>query len=83
MVLTEDRDIYTWGINEDGQLGSGDFCDRPTPQLMQKVTSEGRMIDRVACGYNFALCLGKTTGLTVMDEQRMVLEEKITLLEST
>lgn len=34
MVLTEERNIYTWGINEDGQLGSGDFADRPTPQLM-------------------------------------------------
>jgi len=31
MVLTEGRQIYTWGINEDGQLGSGDFVDRPTP----------------------------------------------------
>jgi len=50
---------------------------------MQKVTSEGRMIDKIACGNNFSLCLGKTTGLTVMDEQRMVLEEKITLLETT
>jgi alpha-tubulin suppressor-like RCC1 family protein len=45
MVLTEDRQIYTWGRNDDGQLGSGDFFDRPTPQLMQQVTSEGRMID--------------------------------------
>lgn len=30
-VLTEERDMYTWGINSQGQLGSGDFEDRPTP----------------------------------------------------
>jgi hypothetical protein len=41
------------------------------------------MVDTIACGLNFALCLGKTTGLTIMDEQRMVLEAKITHLENT
>jgi len=30
-VLTEERRLYTWGINKNGQLGSGDFTDRPTP----------------------------------------------------
>jgi len=34
MVLTEERNLYTWGDNSMGQLGSGDFIDRPTPQLM-------------------------------------------------
>ena len=81
MALTEDRDLYTWGTNQDGQLGSGDFQERPTPQLMQRITSEGRQIEQIACGANFALALGKSTGLTVMDEQRQALEEKITLLQ--
>ena len=31
MVLDKERKIYTWGINNNGQLGSGDFIDRPTP----------------------------------------------------
>lgn len=31
VVLTEDRQIYSWGENNCGQLGSGDFIDRPTP----------------------------------------------------
>ena len=31
IALTEERRIYTWGINENGQLGSGDFEDKPTP----------------------------------------------------
>lgn len=50
IVLSEENNIYTWGVNEKGQLGSGDFEDKPTPQQMQKITSTGRMIDRVACG---------------------------------
>ena len=45
VVLTEDRNLYTWGINTNGQLGSGDYEDRPTPQPMQNISSEGRMID--------------------------------------
>lgn len=39
------------------------------------------MLSQVACGSNFSLCLGISTGLTVMDEQRMALEDKITMLQ--
>ena len=31
LVMTEERDLYTWGINNNGQLGSGDFIEKPTP----------------------------------------------------
>ena len=31
IVLTEDRNLFTWGSNQEGQLGSGDFQNRPTP----------------------------------------------------
>lgn len=31
LVMTEERDLYTWGINDNGQLGSGDFKEKPTP----------------------------------------------------
>lgn len=58
MALTEDRRIYTWGINKNGQLGSGDFTDKPTPQQMQQISSEGRLISQLSCGSNFALCIG-------------------------
>jgi alpha-tubulin suppressor-like RCC1 family protein len=34
IVLTEDRQMYTWGQNYNGQLGSGDLIDKPTPQEM-------------------------------------------------
>jgi alpha-tubulin suppressor-like RCC1 family protein len=44
IVLTEDKILYTWGQNYNGQLGSGDLVDKPTPQLMQQITSEGRML---------------------------------------
>jgi alpha-tubulin suppressor-like RCC1 family protein len=77
IVMTEDKDLYTWGQNYNGQLGSGDLIDKPTPQIMQQITSEGRMLKQVSCGANFALCIGISTGLTVMDEQRIALEERI------
>lgn len=35
------------------------------------------MIDKVACGSNFVLCIGKSNGVTKEDEQRMALEDKI------
>ena len=50
---------------------------------MQKIVSEGRMLKQVACGANFALCIGISTGLTVMDEQRIALEERINLLQQS
>ena len=68
IILTEDRKLYTWGTNTSGQLGTGDFEDRPTPLMMQQITSEGRMIRQVAAGMNSVLCIGVSTGLTVMDE---------------
>lgn len=48
---------------------------------MPVITSEGRMILKIAAGFSHALCIGGTTGLSVMDEQRMALEAKITHLE--
>jgi hypothetical protein len=50
---------------------------------MQKITSDGRMIDKIACGSNFTMCSGISTGLTVLDEQRQALEDKITELQET
>lgn len=39
------------------------------------------MIRQVAAGKNSVLCIGISTGLTVMDEQRMALEKRINELE--
>lgn len=50
MVLTEDRQLYTWGENHKGQLGMSDFVDRPGPQLMPKITSDGRLIAQISAG---------------------------------
>ena len=38
------------------------------------------MIRQVSAGMNSVLCIGMSTGLTIMDEQRIALEEKITQL---
>lgn len=34
LVLTEDGEVYSWGFNEDGQLGVGDFLKRAEPSLV-------------------------------------------------
>jgi alpha-tubulin suppressor-like RCC1 family protein len=81
MVLTEDRRLYTWGANQCGQLGTGDFADQPGPTLMPVIASDGRALLKIAAGFSHALCVGGTTGLSIMDEQRMALEAKISELE--
>ena len=35
-LLTEDGDVYVWGLNNYGQLGFGDTNDRLTPTLLPK-----------------------------------------------
>jgi len=57
--LTEDRKIYTWGVNEFGQLGTGDFQNFGTPSPLDKMASEGRELNKVACGATFVLCLSQ------------------------
>ena len=57
--LTAERNIYTWGINDIGQLGTGDYQDFGTPNALNKITVEGREINRIACGSQFTLCLSQ------------------------
>lgn len=35
MVLSVDRDIFAWGLNIKGQLGTGDYDNRLTPTLVE------------------------------------------------
>lgn len=38
--LIETGDLYTWGSNEEGQLGHNDTNDKLTPQLVAGVQNE-------------------------------------------
>lgn len=59
VALTIDHQIYSWGENAQGQLGTGDFESLSTPRQMQRLTSDGRVVQQVACGSSFVLCLGQ------------------------
>ena len=58
VAITDDRRIYSWGENSQGQLGIGSFQNLGTPKEMEKIFSEGRQISQVACGSNFVISLG-------------------------
>ncbi|MGN0242477.1 MAG: leucine-rich repeat domain-containing protein [Lachnospiraceae bacterium] len=36
-VVTKDNELYTWGRNTEGQLGTGDTVDRKAPELIEGV----------------------------------------------
>ncbi|XP_064413830.1 RCC1 and BTB domain-containing protein 2 isoform X2 [Latimeria chalumnae] len=49
MALTSDGEVYTWGYNNSGQVGSGSTANQPTPR---RVTSclQNKMVIHIACG---------------------------------
>jgi hypothetical protein len=56
--LTQSGSVYTWGINESGQLGTGDLYKRSTPCRVDALL--GKKVTSVACGKNFVIALGLT-----------------------
>jgi alpha-tubulin suppressor-like RCC1 family protein len=59
--LAESGDLYTWGSNEEGQLGHNDALDRMTPHIVSSVQNDH--IYYVACGSNHSLCLSGTVNI--------------------
>jgi alpha-tubulin suppressor-like RCC1 family protein len=62
IALTENGDVYSWGWNNQGQLGTGDFNNRLTPTIMKalsllKALEKIRFID-AAAGYEHSIVLG-------------------------
>lgn len=49
LVLTSDGEVYAWGQNNCGQIGSGSTTNQPTPR---KVTAGigSRRVEAIACG---------------------------------
>uniref|UniRef100_A0A8C9FAF5 BTB domain-containing protein n=1 Tax=Pavo cristatus TaxID=9049 RepID=A0A8C9FAF5_PAVCR len=49
MVLTSDGEVYTWGYNNSGQVGSGSTANQPIPR---RVTSclQNKVVVNIACG---------------------------------
>ncbi len=58
MALTQQGNVYSWGENHAGQLGTGDSATKATPQLMQHLDT--KRVTQLACGQNFVIALGQT-----------------------
>jgi alpha-tubulin suppressor-like RCC1 family protein len=82
VALTEDQKIYTWGENTNGQLGKGDFQSIGSPKQINKLTADGKVISKVACGRDFVLCLGQVEALADQMWQQNIYERKVSNVES-
>ena len=49
--------LYSWGQNQYGQLGFGDFRNRKLPTKVPQLRK--KRIKQIACGSNFLVALGK------------------------
>ena len=58
LALTESGEVYSWGYNENGELGLGNFESPKT--LLQKVTVSGVKFTDIKAGYNHSLALTDT-----------------------
>lgn len=58
VALSNQGYLYSWGMNDFGQLGSGDFKVQTTPQLMTSL--ESKLVTSIECGQFFAIGLGQT-----------------------
>uniref|UniRef100_A0A3Q3MWQ8 Regulator of chromosome condensation (RCC1) and BTB (POZ) domain containing protein 1 n=1 Tax=Mastacembelus armatus TaxID=205130 RepID=A0A3Q3MWQ8_9TELE len=56
MVLTQDGDVFAWGYNNCGQIGSGSTANQPYPR---KVTGllQGKIAVGITCGQTSSLAL--------------------------
>ena len=62
-AITEDGFLYTWGCNDQGQLGHGDFKLRDLPTLNQSLL--GMNVNQVACGTGHTLVTTEHTRYTL------------------
>ncbi|KAJ8035610.1 Serine/threonine-protein kinase Nek8 [Holothuria leucospilota] len=62
LVVTCDRDVYSWGEGRRGQLGHGDLQLRTTPERIEAL--KGKSIIRVGCGDGFSV-FGSDNGIVM------------------
>lgn len=64
--------LYTWGVNQAGQLGTGDYEGLGTPAELT-LPGGGKHLNHVACGSTFAIALSQTaqtfSGCAVLERQ--------------
>ena len=55
--MDTDGFVYTWGENQTGQLGLGDFSTRKLPTKINQLRK--KRVCMVSCGAGFVAALGK------------------------
>ena len=56
VAVTSDGAAYSWGENHVGQLGTGEYVTKSTPQVMANLDT--KQVSQVKCGRNFVIALG-------------------------
>lgn len=57
LVMDSKGNIFSWGTNQNGELGLNDFDSRPTPTLIPSL--KNKRLKKILAGGNFAICLGQ------------------------
>ena len=58
VVLSRSGTCYTWGLNDVGQLGHGDFTTRMAPTKVKQLAN--KKVTQVGLGDDFCIALGLT-----------------------
>jgi len=58
IVVSRTGTCYSWGPNDVGQLGHGDFNSRQTPARIKNL--EGKKVTSIGLGDDFVIALGLT-----------------------
>jgi len=58
LILTRQGTCYSWGFNEYGQLGQGDYKERATPERIDGL--DNKRVTQIAVGHDFVVALGLT-----------------------
>jgi len=57
VAIDADGFVYSWGQNQHGQLGQGDFRARKVPTKVNQLRK--KKVRQIACGTNFVVALGR------------------------
>uniref|UniRef100_A0A1I7XCX1 BTB domain-containing protein n=1 Tax=Heterorhabditis bacteriophora TaxID=37862 RepID=A0A1I7XCX1_HETBA len=64
MVLTESGDVYGWGYNGNGQIGTGNLSNQHSPFFLESLAKTA-VITQIVCGYAHSLALSDEGNLYV------------------
>ncbi len=74
MALSQDRQVFSWGYGEDGQLGHGDTVDYLEPKEIEFF--RGQNVTQVECGHSHsgAICDGEAFMWGLNPDSRLMVE---------